>query len=989
MRNKLIFLLVAAALVAPLQAQEQTGGIEGVVKDHEGALLPGVTVEATSPSIGVVVATTTDSGTYRFPRLPSGVYAVKATLDGYKPAEAKGIGLQLGQVLTIHLTLEPGSFEETIVVTGESAQIDVTQSATSTSVSREQIALIPKGRDFSSVVSQAAGASNEAMLGGISIDGASGSENRFVIDGTDTTQPMDGVQGQMMITDFVEEVQVKTAGYAAEFGGAVGGVINVITKSGTNEFAGTVGAYYSDSSWSGDERPTFREDLPPTYHKTFEKDDTTRLEPGFSLGGPIARDKAWFYVAYQPARIDTERTPDGSSLTSDQTDTIDFGAANVKGNIGSKLLYKVSANLTPREIDGSLPNRDGSTPADADLSVTTETPTSSYSAYADFVPSSTFYMTGRLGYYDTDTENSGVDATDRILFRNGSIPVPASDPRFRPTGFSSVPLASFNSTEQDHWKRQTAGVDGNLFVSAAGSHSFKAGVQYEKIENAVSTGENGNLYEIRWGLTDRYGLGVQGTYGSLAVRRFRTEGAAESKNLGLFLQDSWQVRPNLTLNLGVRSEREEVPNYGARRDASLPENAIEFDFDDKLAPRVGFSWDVKSDQKWKVYGSYGKYYDITKLEMPRGSFGADRWVTHVYALNTLDWQSLPAACVTAENSLTQNPCPSLGPQYTRDLRAPTDPATAIDPDLRPMGNEEYQIGLDHQLTGNSVLGLRYVNKSLVDTIEDIGFLVIHDDGTSSEEYVTGNPGKGLATRFLDNPVPQAKAVRDYQALELSWNRRFVDGWSLRASYTYSELEGNYSGLASSDEFGRIDPNVARYFDGLVYGYDQNGRLVEGPLNTDRPHVVEAQLVYRMPWGTNLGLSSSWSSGAPVSTDAGFNGVLFFPYGRNDLGRLSSVAQTDLLLTHPIRIGDQVLEASLNVLNVFDADTVTQIGNTQHQDDVCDFLDDCSNDFYFNHLAPYDYLAFMESHGATPDPAYKQALAYQAPRSVRLGLKFAF
>ncbi len=1004
MRRKLIFLalvvaVIGALVVSPAGAQEQTGSIEGLVKDAEGAVLPGVTLEATSGSIGTLVVTTDAAGRYRFPRLPSGVYDLKASLDGYKPAESKGINLQLGQILTVNLALEVGTFEETIVVTGEGAQIDVSQSATATSISREQIALLPKGRDFSTIVSQAQGASNETFLAGISIDGASGSENRFIIDGTDITQPMDGNQGQMMVTDFVEEVQVKSAGYAAEYGGAVGGVINVITKSGTNEFAGSVGAYYTDSSWEGKERPTYRQELAPTYQKTFAKDDVTRIEPGFSLGGPLARDKAWFFVAYQPARVKTERTPDGASLTADQTDTTNFGAVNLKGNAGSKLLYKLSANLTPRTVDGSLPAKDGSTPANADLEVTTETPTASYSAYADFVPSSRFYMSGRLGYFDADTQTDGIEATTRFFFRNGDLAqlgyMPTSDSRYRPTGFSSVPAASFDSTDEDHWKRQTAGIDGNLFVSALGSHSFKAGVQLETVKNSVSDGANGNLYEIRWGLADRYGIGVKGTYGSVAVARFRTEGGAEAKNTGLFLQDAWQIRPNFTLNVGVRTEKEEDPNYGAKRDPSLPKNAIEFGFGDKLAPRVGFAWDVMSDQRWKVYGSYGKYYDITKLEMPRGSFGGDQWVTHVYPLETLDWETLDDGCAIAENNQTQNPCPNLGAQMTRDLREPTDPRTAIDPDLRPMGNQEYQLGLDHQLTPNSVLGVRYVNKELLDTIEDIGYVFVFPDGTSTERYTTGNPGKGIVGGDPAGPVPpQAKAVREYEAIEFSWNRRFVDNWSLRAGYTWSKLEGNYSGLASSDEFGRDDPNVSRSFDSLAFGYDSKGRQVFGPLNTDRPHVLEAQLLYRLAWGTNLGINTSWASGTPVSTHAAFNGTPpsgGFPYGRNDVGRTPSISQTDLLISHPFKIGEYTLEASVNVTNLLDEDTVTRIGNNAYFDDICDVNPDCdtTNAWYFGHLVPYDYHTMMQAGGATPDPQYKRALAYQAPRSVRLALKFAF
>ena len=159
MRNRItLFLaLIAALLVAlPVMAQEQVGGLEGTVKDAEGAVLPGVTVEAMSPAIGTVVATTDEAGRFRFPRVPSGVYTVKASLEGYKPAEKPGINLHLGEILTVNLTLQVGSFEETIVVTGEGAQIDVTQSATSTSISREQIDLIPKGRDFTTIMSMVA-----------------------------------------------------------------------------------------------------------------------------------------------------------------------------------------------------------------------------------------------------------------------------------------------------------------------------------------------------------------------------------------------------------------------------------------------------------------------------------------------------------------------------------------------------------------------------------------------------------------------------------------------------------------------------------------------------------------------------------------------------------------------------------------------------------------------------------------------------------------
>ena len=245
---------LAIAGSVPAKAQEQVGAIVGTIADASAAVLPGATVEAVSAGGTRLSATTNESGAYRFPRVPPGNYVVVAKLDGFNPAEVQNLSVRLGDTVTANVTLEVGAVSETISVVGEAGQVDVKSSATAASISGEDIELLPKPRDFTGVVAQAAGASNEGFLGGISIDGASGSENRFVIDGVDTTHPQDGTSGQNLVTDFVEEVQVKSAGYAAEYGGSVGGVISAVTKSGTNEFKGWVGLYYGDSGWNGSER---------------------------------------------------------------------------------------------------------------------------------------------------------------------------------------------------------------------------------------------------------------------------------------------------------------------------------------------------------------------------------------------------------------------------------------------------------------------------------------------------------------------------------------------------------------------------------------------------------------------------------------------------------------------------------------------------------------------------------------------------------------
>ena len=997
---------IALALLyatAPAGAQEQTGAIGGTATDASGAVLPGVEIEAASAGGTRLQATTDERGGYRFPRVPPGSYTVTAKLAGFNPAEVRNVNVALGDTVIASFQLEIGEISETISVIGEAGQVDVKSSATASTIAGEQLELLGQGRDFTAIVGAAAGASIEGFLGGISIDGASGSENRFIIDGLDTTHPQDGTSGQALTTDFVEEVQVKSAGYAAEHGGSTGGVISAITKSGTNKLRGSVGTYYGESGWDGEERITPYEQDPSLYRQ-FRKDDYTRIQPGFEIGGPIIADALWFYGAFQTTKIDFERQPDGDPATYEQSDERDYYTLNLKGNAGSELLYKISANVTEREVANALPAKDGSTPQGTPLGVGNKYPTENYSAYADYLPTANFFVSGRLGYFSTDQNTSGLSTSEsRIHFRRGTYPDSAS-PLARPTGFTTVPAALFTGAEFDLWERKVGALEANLFANAAGSHAFKAGVQYEEISNDVINAEVGNYFEVAWNLSDRFGGGVRGTYGSVGVRRFGTIGKVASENLGFFVQDSWSVLPNLTLNLGVRTEKEDVPNYGHDQDPSLPELAWSFDYGDKLAPRLGFAWDVLSDQKVKVYGSWGTYYDISKFEMARGSFGGDRWIQYVYPIETLNWETFDDGCHVSTNAANDNPCPGLGtPQFVIDLRHPTDPSNpnfgGVDPDLQPMESEEIQLGVDYQISANSVIGARYVDKSLKVAIEDVGLRFYDADGNALEVYTTANPGLGVV-QDLDGagPIPvQERAKRDYQAIELSWNRRFADNWSAYVAYTRSELEGNYSGLASSDEFGRTDPNVSRAFDGPYYTVRGDGSSASGSLNTDRPDVIDAQFNYRFGWGTVVGVNQYYGSGTPISEVVDLLGVQFYPNGRGNKGRTDELTQTDLRLSHEFPIGNFGLELSVQVLNLFDEDTVLLIDNNHYRQDLCEFLAYCDEGSSASVYPWQPVNTDTAMAGADLNPFYLQpntaasfvGSPYQAPRTIRAGLKFKF
>jgi hypothetical protein len=223
-RSLQVVLFTSVALLAglPVLAQEQRGAIQGVVRDSQGAAAPGVAVVARSAT-GLAVETVTDgSGLYRFASLVPGRYEVVARLTGFAPARVVNIDLMLGVQLQIDVTLQPAGLDETIEVVSESPLVAITQSVHATSLHSEEIEKMPRGRDFTSLATQAAGVNNEQKMSGLSIDGSTSAENRVVIDGVETTDIYQGIPGQYLATDFVEELQVKSSGYSAEYGGSTG-----------------------------------------------------------------------------------------------------------------------------------------------------------------------------------------------------------------------------------------------------------------------------------------------------------------------------------------------------------------------------------------------------------------------------------------------------------------------------------------------------------------------------------------------------------------------------------------------------------------------------------------------------------------------------------------------------------------------------------------------------------------------------------------------
>jgi outer membrane receptor protein involved in Fe transport len=880
-----------------------------------------------------------------------------------------------------------------VTVTAETPIIDVKQNAATSSITAEEIENLPKARDFTDLIRTAPGTQQERKSG-IQIDGAGGSEHRYVIDGMDTTGMRTGVSGQEMPSDFMQEVSVKSSGYNAEFRATTGGVISAITKTGSNQFRGGFGYYFR-----ADNQPARRElrQLPTDASRaetiTRPEDDYSRHEPTFDIGGPILRNRAWFYFGTAPdielvKRTVTFRTG-GATQTFEQNEEDYNSIATITTQLTANMRLKATINRQSFRDEPAFPNiePDGTSTSNPSLfpgTIIADTFDNFYVSALDWVVTPKAFANVTVGLYDYGTHGSGAGEQLRHTFGTSNIqsasfnfPEIPDSLRFV-SGYADFPSSSV--TKYDNFQRTSVNADLSYFANRWGQHSLKGGFQYERIANQRLGGAQFPSINLQWGPARNAldGRSVRGTYGHYTVTRVYNSGDVSTNGLGLFVQDAWTLRPNLTLNLGLRTDKEEIPSY-------TPGNSgINFGFKDKLSPRAGFAWDMFSNGKWKAYGSFGIFYDTSKLEMPRGAFGSEHSITYYMTLDTFNWPSIQCG-----HPPTPGPnCPgTLIEQVDFRHAANESGNNLVDPNLKPIQTRELTFGLDHEINQRLALGVRYSRKRFTRTIEDVGVLV----PGIGEVFRIANPGEGLAENVLRDfgacpTCPnQPKPTREYDGVEFRLQKRLSNNWQGTVTYLWSRLYGNYSGLTSSDENNRNAPSVNRFFDGQYNSFDHKGQPVFGPLQTDRPHVFKVEGFYRLPWGSSVGLYQLLESGTPQQTQMSEKGIPFYPFGRNNLGRTPTFYRTDLLIQHDVRLfGDHRVNVGLNVENLFDHDIVTRNFTTQFRDTF-----NVTDQAFFS--GTFDPLALQAAAPNTyrPDPRYLLPDQWMDRRQLRLQVRYSF
>ena len=1014
MSKKSIFAVLAIVLVCGYAAaQTPTGRIVGKVVDDQGSPLPGVSVVATSSRlVGQATAVSDDTGTYRLFALPSGSYTVLYTLQGFKTIKRESIQLELEQTLTLNITLEPSTLAEEITVVGQSPLIDVKSTTKGTTIKKELFMALPKGRSFQDLLSTMPGVQYETNTGGLSVDGATGTENMFYMDGVNINNVHLGTQSQNAVFEMVEEIKLSASGYNAEFGGSMGGVVNVITRSGGNEFHGDLVGYYDDNSqlMLGKDRNYIRtsplDDNIAEYVNNDDlyfgggdkRDSRQRFEGVFNLGGYIFKDRLWFYGSFNP--VIEKFSADRTFLTNPAgTPAVNYKRTQTNYNGQAKLTAQPFKGL---RLSGSWVNNfykyRGALPSVAGTSNKTYAwdkegfnyPNMSASFAADYSASNSLLFSLRGGYFMQDQNNQQIRMpSTRYNFDRTNMNIPGVPEALkRASGWNNW-AGETRDYNKSLYERLSANFDVTYYMNLAGEHAWKAGFQFVRLAEDVDRAAQHPLVGLAWGIPYTglaSGQVVRGTYGYYHVRGSWTSPYGwnwkiHSNNYAFYLQDSWTIGNRLTINMGVRTEQEYIPSF-ATNEASLKDiKPIQFDFKDKMAPRIGAIYDVFGDSSLKVFGSFGIYYDVMKLYMAEGAFGGFKWVSDYYELNNLDW-TLIAASGKIDDRASQE---AGGNKYIGSMNWRLPSFDSTDPGMKPVSKSETSFGAEKKLTEELSFSTRVVYKHLIRTIEDIGVMT-----PAGEFYYNANPGEGwslpiseggkFADKYWDCPKPNW----NYWGVNLALEKRFSNNWQGGVNYTWSRTTGCYGGLSSTDENGRNSPNVERYYDLWFVQYDLKGNPLDGPLPSDRPHYFKVYGSYAFPFGLTLGVIGYGRSGQPLSTIISLNNINIYPENRFDTGeRLPFQLWADIYAEYNLRIAKRY---NINInLNIFNA-TNTSVAITKNTNMAMNRVTLAATDDEIL-SKNIDYKTLVKD--LDPNPLYDKDASYFGRWSARLGFRFSF
>jgi len=889
--RKLFAVFIVLALIGTAgmaNAQDKaTGTVGGTVADADGVGLPGVQVTVSGEyTRGTQSYFTGPDGRFRITLLLPGTYALTFQLQGFANILREEVEIGVQRTTTINITMNLSAVEETITVTGRSPMVDIKSTKRSSEYSDELRNVLPESRGIGGDLMNLA---PEATPGGTSSN-ASGSnffgENStaYMVDGVNVSDPAGGSQFPFYSPDWFEVVELTSLGGGAEYGKYQGVAFNVVTKSGGNTYHGEANYFYQNNSFISDNTAGVNEE----YDEDFSSPELTyRHDFTFGAGGPLVRDKMWFFASYQAFYEDN--TPAGRSYGQTQNSDRFFGKFTWQMNQDNRL---VASMMNDTYTLGGRPNstlrNEEQSGWEPSMNIT---PAITWNSVLNPNMFLEVKYSGFYGYFDL---------------------IPFTD---EPSTFDGGYWFYFGGYAA-HWAedRSRTNIQGSLSYYVedwGGDHSFKFGAEWERNGQTSSGQYNANLNTITV-------LGQEYTPGTLGIYYYayygnpyyaymydpnqqQSFGTSVQEPFTVYLQDDWTVGDRITLNLGIRYDHWKI---GYKGGVTVPNTPV---FND-VSPRLGLNYDLFGDGTTSINVFYGKYYEEA----------------HGYAFNDFDprrstYYGLFWDGAGYDEWYSSDPLEDIG----------------FDPNLSNQFSNQFVVGFDRQITEDLAVTARYIYKKSqniyggqdirtqyvpVQAETDFGDVITvynAPDGYHRFQYMTNNPWQGL---FGDS-------FREYSGLQLKATKRLADGWSLIASLLIQKSEGNNESTTGSLS-ARDDPND-------FVGYP-------GWLTASRTYVSKVQASYRIPTPVvpiQMGAIVNWMSGGretPIEriryfqeggTDVRFGqGYVQVPIQQRGSYIKESMFKLDLRFDAKFPLGGAWGDVGLvfDIFNVFNDDTVTNV-----------------------------------------------------------------
>lgn len=929
--SSLVWALLVFALPA-FAAGQTTGGIVGRVSDENGGPLPGVSVEVESSVLQGSRVTTTDSdGHFRLTLLPPGEYTLTFQLAGFGPEQQK-TPVGLDRDTTVNTTLRPSEAEE-ITVVSDSSILDLRSTTLGVNLDQQAIESLPTGRNYSTMAQFVPGVTSDAnpdnsTQSTISVYGSSGAENAFIVDGVNTTGVEYGFQGKELNFEFVQAIDIKTGGYEAEYGRSTGGVVNVITKSGGNEFRGDVFGYFDDDSLQGSPDPIVS--------TAGTVDGFTRQDFGADLGGYLVKDRLWFFAAYDRVSHTTNTIlPAGPAAGEvvESTSDRDLAAGKLTFNITPGQSLVGTFFQDPRDDAGAINDNDHKLNGEPLTYLGSQSfGGRDYALRYDGVLGGTWVVSAQVSRHEEENSiGPASSAGDIIEYRD------SANDSFQTGGFGLIQEKSFERNAY-----------GGSVARYFDRHELKFGLEFETekadVLKRMSGGQRVDILENPAGGPAIYSHFYWTT--PLATVDDAPTSAlfapVEHDNTASYLQDRWQISAAFGLNFGVRWDRQEIYDRFGRK---------VIDLKDDYAPRIGFTWAPGSEGHSKLYGSFGQYYEQIPMDLVIRSFAQER---QARIFNYDPVSTRPDAGAEAD----------LG-RGSVILGGFTEEA---DPNIKNQYLNEFLLGYEREVMPDVAVGAKLIYRDYGRVIEDF---VCSD----AYDYCIGNPGKGIMKRIYTYdvsttyPAPEAKRV--YKGLQLDVTKRFSDHWQGLASYVYSKLDGNYDGEYAPFTNVGADPNISAAYD--YYDFFTDGRNFDritndGPLSNDRRHQFKFSGFYITDFDLSIGFSGYYRTGTPLTRygfSDGYNRYEFFLTKRGAEGRAPDIYEADLHLGYPLPVGPVTVHFLLDIFNVLNAQRPILVDQR---------------------------WGFQEADNSSPtpvNPGYGEAILRTPPTTARIGVRLSF